>query len=150
MSQPGAQRIPQINLSNSILSGGNFIQNNQTYTVRNGERAGYARLSENVATAALHDSIHVVDPPKCHPNTRMTIIQTVIDWASGTTLHEEVNQKPILWLKGSAGAGKSAIARSVAKRGSKEGVLLGTFFFGADDATRNHVGSLVATLAYQV
>ncbi|KAF9559631.1 hypothetical protein CPC08DRAFT_592401, partial [Agrocybe pediades] len=55
-----------------------------------------------------------------------------------------------LWLKGGAGAGKSAIARSVAERGSKEGVLLGTFFFRTDDATRNHVGSLVATLAYQV
>ncbi|KAF4611986.1 hypothetical protein D9613_004443 [Agrocybe pediades] len=150
MSQPGAQRIPQINLSHSILSGGNFIQNNQTYTVRNGERAGYARLSENVAAAALHDSGHVVDPPRCHPNTRMTIIQTVIDWASSATLDEEVNQKPILWLKGGAGAGKSAIARSVAERGSKEGLLLGTFFFGAGDATRNHVGRLVSTLSYQI
>ncbi|KAF4611426.1 hypothetical protein D9613_004435 [Agrocybe pediades] len=153
MSQAGTQIPPLINLNHSILSGGTFTQQidqRQYTTVRNGELSGYERLLDNVAPAALHDSGHVVDPPKCHPDTRVTIIQTVIDWASGATLDEEVNQKSILWLKGGAGAGKSAIARSVAERCSKEGLLLGTFFFGAADTTRNHVGSLVATLAYQV
>ncbi|KAF4611469.1 hypothetical protein D9613_004459 [Agrocybe pediades] len=147
MSQPGAQRIPQIKLSHSILSGGNFIQNNQFH---NGDLSGFARLLQNAAPNALHDSGHVVDPPKCHQNTRVAIIQTVIDWSSGTTVDEEMNAKPILWLKGGAGAGKSAIARSVAERGYKEGLLLGTFFFGAADPTRNHVGRLVATLSYQL
>ncbi|KAF9553121.1 hypothetical protein CPC08DRAFT_788363 [Agrocybe pediades] len=61
-----------------------------------------------------------------------------------------MSDKPLLWLKGGAGAGKSAIARSVAERCSKEGLLLGTFFFGAADSTRNHVGKLVATLSYQI
>ncbi|KAF9539037.1 hypothetical protein CPC08DRAFT_771035 [Agrocybe pediades] len=112
--------------------------------------AGFARLLQNAAPNALHDSGHLVDPPKCHPNTRTAIIQTVFNWSSGTTLHEEMNAKPILWLKGGAGAGKSAIARSVAEQCSKEGLLLGTFFFGAGDATRNHVGRLVATQAYQL
>ncbi|KAF9553299.1 hypothetical protein CPC08DRAFT_767655 [Agrocybe pediades] len=112
---------------------------------------GYIRLAENVAPAALHDSGHVVDPPKCHPNTRVAIIKTIIDWASSTIpLDEKLSQKPILWLKGGAGAGKSAIARSVAEQCSKEGLLLGAFFFGAADTTRNHVGRLVATLTYQV
>ncbi|KAF4611992.1 hypothetical protein D9613_004449 [Agrocybe pediades] len=147
MSQPGAQRIPQINLSNSILSGGNFIQNNQIHT---GDLSGFARLLQNAAPNALYDSGHVVDPPKCHPNTRVAIIQTVIDWSLGTTVDKEMNAKPILWLKGGAGAGKSAIARSVAERGYKEDLLLGTFFFGAADTTRNHVGRLVATLSYQL
>ncbi|KAF4611551.1 hypothetical protein D9613_004493 [Agrocybe pediades] len=151
MSQLGPQAPPLINLSgNSILSGGNFTQHNQIYNVRKGERDGYARLAEHAAPNALHDSGHVVDPPKCHPNTRVAIIQTVIDWSSGTTVDKEMNAKAILWLKGGAGAGKSAIARSVAERTSKEGLLLGTFFFGAGDATRNHVGGLVATLAYQI
>ncbi|KAF9550446.1 hypothetical protein CPC08DRAFT_322895 [Agrocybe pediades] len=147
MSQQGARRIPQIYLSNSTLSGGNFIQNNQ---IHNGDLSGFARLLQNAAPAALHDSGHVVDPPKCHPNTRVAIIQTVIDWSSGTIVDEEMNTKHILWLKGGAGAGKSAIARSVAERASKEGLLLGTFFFGAADTTRNHVGRLVATLTYQI
>ncbi|KAF9553509.1 hypothetical protein CPC08DRAFT_697701 [Agrocybe pediades] len=146
MTQSGPPVPPQISLSHSIVSGGTFIQNNYP---RSGERPGYARLLENVATAALHDSVHVLDPPKCYPNTRVAIIQTIIDWTMGK-LDEELSGKPILWLKGGAGAGKSAIARSVAERCSDEGLLLGTFFFGAADTTRNHVGKLVATISYQI
>ncbi|KAF9543381.1 hypothetical protein CPC08DRAFT_426445 [Agrocybe pediades] len=56
----------------------------------------------------------------------------------------------MIWLNGGAGAGKSAIARSVAERCSEQGLLLGSFFFAAGDATRNHVGRLVATLCYQI
>ncbi|KAF9555794.1 hypothetical protein CPC08DRAFT_607194, partial [Agrocybe pediades] len=97
---------------------------------------------------ALHDSVDNVDPPKCHPNTRVAIMQSIHDWMLGTD--EELSGKPILWLKGGAGAGKSAIARSVAERCADEGLLLGTFFFGAADLTRNHVGKLVATLSYQI
>ncbi|KAF4611987.1 hypothetical protein D9613_004444 [Agrocybe pediades] len=151
MSQSGPQAPPFLNLSNSILAGGNFTQNNQILNVLNGERAGFARLLQNAAPNALYDSGHVVDPPKCHPNTRMAIIQTIIAWSLGTaTGNRGINAKPILWLKGGAGAGKSAIARSVAERCSKERLLLGTFFFGAADTTRNHATRLVATLAYQI
>ncbi|KAF4613047.1 hypothetical protein D9613_010726 [Agrocybe pediades] len=149
MTQPNTPVPPLINLSHSIVAGGTFIQHiNQHHYTRSGERPGYARLLENVATAALHDSVHVVDPPKCYPNTRVAIIQNAIDWTLGT--NKELSGKPILWMKGGAGAGKSAIARSVAERCSDEGLLLGTFFFGAADPTRNHVKSLVATLSYQI
>ncbi|KAF9558271.1 hypothetical protein CPC08DRAFT_604872, partial [Agrocybe pediades] len=98
---------------------------------------------------AMHDSIQVVDPPKCHPNTRVAIIQSIIDWAKGIA-DPEINQKSIIWLNGGAGSGKSAIARSVAERCSKQGLLLGSFFFAAGDAMRNHVGGLVATICYQI
>ncbi|KAF9558774.1 hypothetical protein CPC08DRAFT_819124 [Agrocybe pediades] len=149
MTQSGIPLSPTLmNVSHSIVSGGTFIQNNYP---RRGERLGYARLLENVATAALHDSVHVIDPPKCYPNTRVAIIQNIIDWSVGTIrTNEELSAKPILWLKGGAGAGKSAIARSVAERCSDEGLLLGTFFFGAGDPTRNHVEKLVATISYQI
>ncbi|KAF4612326.1 hypothetical protein D9613_004623 [Agrocybe pediades] len=148
MSQSSIQP-PLLNLSRSILAGGTFIQQvDQRQYIHSGERTGYKRLLENVAPAALHDSGHVVDPPKCHPNTRVAILDTIIHWAQG--VREEMSDKPLLWLKGGAGAGKSAIARSVAERCAKEGLLLGTFFFGAADSTRNHVGNLVATLSYQI
>ncbi|KAF9552542.1 hypothetical protein CPC08DRAFT_269092 [Agrocybe pediades] len=151
MTQPGLPVPPLMNVSHSIVAGGTFTQHNhidQRQYIRSGERPGYARLLENVATAALHDSVHVVDPPKCHPNTRVAIMQCIIDWAVG--MDAELSGKPILWLKGGAGAGKSAIARSVAERCSDEGLLLGTFFFGAADPTRNHVEKLVATLSSQI
>ncbi|KAF4612072.1 hypothetical protein D9613_004607 [Agrocybe pediades] len=150
MSQSSTQPPPLLNLSHSILSGGTFIQHivDQRQYIHSGERPGYIRLLKNVAPAALHDSGHVVDPPKCHPNTRVVILDTIINWTQG--MSEEMSNKPLLWLKGGAGAGKSAIARSVAERCAEEGLLLGTFFFGAADLTRNHVGKLVATLSYQI
>ncbi|KAF4618502.1 hypothetical protein D9613_009783 [Agrocybe pediades] len=152
MSQPGPHANPKfLQIERSIVAGGTFTQHidNRHYTLRSGENVGYAILRENVATAAMHDSIHVVDPPKCHPNTRVAIIQSVIDWTKGV-LDEEINRKPIIWLNGAAGAGKSAIARSVAERCFEEGLLLGSFFFAAADPTRNHVRGLVATICYQM
>ncbi|KAF4618507.1 hypothetical protein D9613_009760 [Agrocybe pediades] len=146
MSQPHPHVNPLMNLTNSIVSGGTYIQH---ITVQNGESAGYTRLLGNVAASAMHDSIQVVDPPKCHPNTRVAIMQSIIDWAKGVA-DAEINQKSIIWLNGGAGAGKSAIARSVAERCNEQGLLLGSFFFAARDATRNHVGGLVATICYQM
>ncbi|KAF9558267.1 hypothetical protein CPC08DRAFT_562182 [Agrocybe pediades] len=155
MSQPDPALNPQfVHFEKSIVSNGTFTQHNhhidnRHYTFRSGENAGYATLLDNVAAAAMHDSIQVVDPPKCHPNTRVAIIQTIIDWAKGVA-DEQINQKSIIWLNGGAGAGKSAIARSVAERCSEQGLLLGSFFFAARDTSRNHVGGLVATLCYQM
>ncbi|KAF9554094.1 hypothetical protein CPC08DRAFT_767009 [Agrocybe pediades] len=152
MAQSNTPVPPPMNLSHSMLHNPTFIQHTQIIDqrlyIRSGERPGYARLLENVATSALHDSVDNVDPPKCHPNTRVAIIENIHDWTLGKI--EGLSRKSILWLKGGAGAGKSAIARSVAERCSDEGLLLGTFFFGAADSTRNHVGKLVATLSYQI
>jgi len=101
-----------------------------------------------VAPKALHDSGHVVDPPKCHPGTRIEIIQTIIDWIAGS--NEANREKLFTWLSGAAGAGKSAIGRSVCEQCKEEGRLLASFFFGASDSTRNHSRSFVATIAYQL
>ncbi|KAF9558765.1 hypothetical protein CPC08DRAFT_709347 [Agrocybe pediades] len=146
MTQPGMPVGSLLNLSNSIVNGGTFIQHTHIHSRE--QPTGYARLLENVATSALHDSVDDVDPPKCHPNTRVAIIQNIIDWTFGTD--EKLRGKPILWLKGGAGVGKSAIARSVAERCLDEGLLLGAFFFKAGDTSRNHVGNLVATISYQI
>jgi len=58
--------------------------------------------------------------------------------------------KDIAWITGAAGAGKSAIGRSICERCAEEGTLLASFFFGSNDSTRSHSRSLVATLAYQI
>ncbi|KAF4618490.1 hypothetical protein D9613_009749 [Agrocybe pediades] len=152
---PGAHGIPRfINFEQpAIIAGGDFTQQNHIdsrhYTFRSGEDAGYATLLENVAPNAMHDSKRVVDPPKCHPHTRVAILRSIIDWSKGIA-GEEMNRKSFIWLNGGAGAGKSAIARSVAEQCSDQGLLLGSFFFATGDATRNHVDGLVATLCYQM
>jgi len=101
-----------------------------------------------VAPNALHNSGHVFDPPKCHPGTRVAVIQAIMDWLAG--VDEDTRAKGVTWLTGGAGAGKSAIGRTVCERCAEEGALLASFFFGSNDATRNHSKALVATIAYQI
>jgi len=103
---------------------------------------------EHVAPNALHDSGHVFDPPKCHPGTRVAVIQAIMDWLAG--VNEDTRGKGVTWLTGGAGAGKSAIGRSVCERCAEEGTLLASFFFSSSDATRHHSKTLVPTIAYQI
>ncbi len=49
-----------------------------------------------------------------------------------------------------AGAGKSAILQSIAEKCAELDILLASFLFSRSDETRNHPGSLVATIAYQI
>jgi len=87
-----------------------------------------------------------LDAPKCHPNTRVAVINKLISW-----IRREIDfDALILWLYGAAGAGKSAIAHTLAEICKKYGYLLATFFFWKTAAERNDVSRFVATIAYQV
>ncbi|KDR79345.1 hypothetical protein GALMADRAFT_30437, partial [Galerina marginata CBS 339.88] len=95
---------------------------------------------------AFHNS-DVVDPPKCHPNTRVAILNKIMDWIRG--LDPETRSALVMWVYGPAGSGKSAIARSTAERCYEEGILVASYFFSRSDPTRNHGRSLIVTIAYQ-
>ena len=56
----------------------------------------------------------------------------------------------IMWLYGAAGTGKSVIARVMAEILESRQQLLATFFFSRDDPSRNHIKSVIATLAYNI
>jgi len=56
----------------------------------------------------------------------------------------------ILWLYGAAGAGKSAIAHTLAEICEQYGFLLATFFFWKSAAERSDISRFVATIAYQI
>ena len=64
-------------------------------------------------------------------------------WASGEIYPETL----VMWLYGDAGAGKSAIAQTLAER--LGGLLLGSFFFSRNDSKRATHASLMATIAIQ-
>jgi len=55
-----------------------------------------------------------------------------------------------LWLYGPAGAGKSAIAQTIAELLEKAGLLAAAFFFSRNAAGRNDKTRLIATLVYQL
>ena len=56
----------------------------------------------------------------------------------------------LMWLYGPAGAGKSAIAQTIAEMCHRLGILVATFFWSRSAADRNDETRLVASLAYQL
>ncbi|KAF8959350.1 hypothetical protein BDZ97DRAFT_1735864, partial [Flammula alnicola] len=132
------------NLSNAVITGGTYSQHSVT-TILNAN-AEFKRLQDSVASSAFHNSEQHVDPPKCHPNTRLAVLQKIMEWIQ----HSEDRDTWIMWLNGAAGAGKSAIARSIAEMCERAKLALVTFFFFRADPTRNTAKPLAATLAYQL
>ncbi|KAJ7055045.1 hypothetical protein C8F01DRAFT_469084 [Mycena amicta] len=103
-------------------------------------------LSEHVVFSALHDSgKDEFDQPRCHPETREEMLHTLCQWAT-----TEKAVPPIHWLYGPAGAGKSAIMRTVCDRLQTAGRLGGGFFFKRADPARGNADALFSTLAYQL
>ncbi|KAJ3557691.1 hypothetical protein NP233_g11676 [Leucocoprinus birnbaumii] len=82
-------------------------------------------------------------PPRCHPGTRISILQRVEHW-----LRNPCRAKRILWLVGPAGVGKSAIMQTVAENERKSSVLAALFFSGPSG--RNDPRRVITTLAYQL
>jgi len=71
-----------------------------------------------------------------------------MNWILG--LGEGDRNAVILWFYGPAGAGKTAIAHTIAERCDLENLLLASFFFSRSDLARNNSKSFITTIAYQI
>jgi len=87
-----------------------------------------------------------LDAPRCHPNTRVAVIKRLLSWIKGEIDFDAL----ILWLYGAAGAGKSAIAHTLAEICQTDGLLLATFFFWKTAPERSNIDRFIATIAYQI
>ncbi|KAJ6570486.1 hypothetical protein DFH09DRAFT_1032988 [Mycena vulgaris] len=126
-----------------LIHGGTFISADNIHH-HHGE-AGIQNLHRAVALEALHDSAESFPQPRCHPETRKAILDSLYNWAiTDTSTHS------IRWLHGPAGAGKSAIMQSLCRRLQQAGRLGGSFFFKRGHLTRGSARALFATLAYQL
>ena len=102
-------------------------------------------LKPHIAPGAFHNSDERYDPPKCHPHTRRAVLKKITDWV------KDANKVALfLWLYGPAGAGKSAIAQTIAELLEQAELLAAAFFFSRNSAGRNNKTPLVATLVYQL
>ncbi|KAI3612743.1 nwd2 [Moniliophthora roreri] len=127
----------------------NRVEGDQITTIYNGvagTHPGYGLriLAQNIALNALHDAEQGHLPPKCHPGTRVRILELMSDW-----IVDDSKAKKVYWLNGPVGVGKTAIAQTLADR-FRETHLAATFFFSRTDPTRNNLRLFVATLAYQI
>jgi hypothetical protein len=105
---------------------------------------GIIQLRNEISGGASHDSNERYPPPKCHPATRTAVLDLILRRIKSST--EECS---ILWLYGPAGAGKSAIAQTIAERTGGE-QLAASFFFSRGKPDRDTAQKLWATIAFQI
>ncbi|KAF7762316.1 hypothetical protein Agabi119p4_8909 [Agaricus bisporus var. burnettii] len=129
------------------VSGGTFINsvdNSTTITsaVINTSSNFMKELLEKTIPGAASDSSARDPPPRCHPGTRLAILERCIHFIVNC-----IGEKKMRWVVGAAGVGKSAIMQSVAESDLPPISWRASIFFsiiGRNDGTK-----AIATLAYQ-
>ncbi|KAJ7259361.1 hypothetical protein C8J57DRAFT_1185194 [Mycena rebaudengoi] len=140
-SGPPSPMFPH-NSSNTFNSvGGDMTQLNLT---SHGE-SGLDVLSHDVVGEALHDSCERFPEPACHPGTRTAVLEKLSAWSVDAS-----TESTVMWLNGSAGVGKSAIAQMFAGNCQARGQLGASFFFKRGDGKRGTWHGLFPTIAYQL
>ena len=91
----------------------------------------------------MHGGAGQEQRPKCYPGTRTEVLDKITDWVNDT--HTE---SQFLWIYGPAGAGKTAIAETIAKICNTQ--LGGRFFFNRHTPGRNDKALVISTLVYQL
>ncbi|KAG2047556.1 hypothetical protein BDR06DRAFT_860855, partial [Suillus hirtellus] len=113
----------------------------------------WLKLSQVAVTGAQYNSGERLPHPKCLKGTRVDLLKYI---------HESLDdpeKNQLIWLHGTAGVGKSAVAFTVAEtmrslnvteETNVEKRLAGTFFFSRKHTKRCTAGHFFATLAYQL
>ncbi|KAJ7593694.1 hypothetical protein C8J56DRAFT_853420 [Mycena floridula] len=77
----------------------------------------------------------------CAPKTREAVLKQLDQWAQG-------HGKPVCWLSGPAGAGKSTIAHTVAQQCDENHCLAFSYFFSRRYTTRSDLSAFTPTFVY--
>ncbi|KAF9443197.1 hypothetical protein P691DRAFT_809315 [Macrolepiota fuliginosa MF-IS2] len=103
-------------------------------------------FAERTIPGAAFDDLARDPPPRCHPGTRLAILQRAQDFLANP--HRDKN---MFWIVGPAGVGKSAIMQSLAENApsANSRVVLGASLFFSING-RNDGSRTLITLAYQI
>ncbi|KAJ7438251.1 hypothetical protein FB451DRAFT_1060420 [Mycena latifolia] len=106
---------------------------------------GITILQRSILRDAFYNSEQRFPPPQCHPHTRTAVQNTIQAWAG------EGDQGPsVMWLYGPAGAGKSAVAQTMAEKWFAANKLAAAFFFAKWRVDGSSGKTLFPTIAYQL
>lgn len=96
-----------------------------------------------IKEAAFNSHTNKGDGP-CLSGTRHELLTEIAIWAESAT------SKPIFWLEGMAGTGKSTISRTVAASLKEHGNLAASFFFKRGAGDQGDAKRLFSTIAWQL
>jgi hypothetical protein len=102
-------------------------------------------LQKHFISGALHNSAEQGDSPKCHENTRVAVIEEIMAWVNNSN-----RQTQVLWMNGAAGAGKTAIAHTIAEMCYKARILAASFFCSRSVSGREEKTYLITTIVSQL
>ncbi|EXJ87253.1 hypothetical protein A1O3_04212 [Capronia epimyces CBS 606.96] len=123
-----------------------FTRLQQEIERKHAESARQDALLSTLPTApqAAFNSFNNQHASTCLPNTRVELLQNITEWADGS------DDRCIFWLNGTAGTGKSTVARTVARTYHDRGNLGASFFFSRGGGDVSHSDKLFTTLASQL
>jgi hypothetical protein len=94
-----------------------------------------------IAEGASYNSHNEEHNKRCLPNTRTELLAQIAQWAN------DDGGKPIFWLSGMAGTGKSTIAQTIAESFASYGQLGASFFFKRGEGERSNASRFFTTVA---
>jgi hypothetical protein len=98
-------------------------------------------INLTIAEGACYNSHNEEHNARCLPNTRTELLAQITQWAN------DDGGKPIFWLSGMAGTGKSTIARTIAESFASHGQLGASFFFKKGEGERGNASRFFTTIA---
>ena len=102
------------------------------------------------------DESGLPNAPVCLEDTRTAILKKIWCWIgpptpdAATEPTSDTTDKPIYWINGLAGIGKSTIARKVAEDAKGRELLGASFFFSRQDKSSSDPHLFISTIAYQL
>ncbi|KAF9444626.1 hypothetical protein P691DRAFT_736204 [Macrolepiota fuliginosa MF-IS2] len=129
----------------SLYQAHNFVLNHPVFydeSTSNGSEA-IKILAQHVLIGTEFDSGAREPAPRCHEQTRTSIIAEIQNWLCG------LRKEKMLWLNGPAGVGKSAIMQTFAETAARFGCLGASLFFSRVNQ-RNSAEKVIPTLAFHL
>ncbi|EKM75052.1 hypothetical protein AGABI1DRAFT_80348, partial [Agaricus bisporus var. burnettii JB137-S8] len=121
----------------------NFVMNSPVFIDNNTTMDNFMKeLLQATIIGAEFDSSDRDPPPRCHPGTRLAIIQRCLEFVVGDS-----GDRKLHWVVGRAGVGKSAIMQSVAEK-PPDGVVCASVFLSVNG--RQEGTKIFVTIAYQL
>lgn len=99
------------------------------------------------APSAVFDSVERYPAPQCLEGTRVQLLDRLTRWIDGES--EIDKDKPICWVNGRPGSGKSAVSQTIAEKFASQKRLAASFFFSRRDIQRRTTRHFFPTIATQ-